>query len=635
MTVLECVGIERRFDADNHPLRGVDLSVQRGEFVAITGPSGSGKSTLLNILGLLDRPTAGRFLVDGIDTAAMDARRRDTLRGQCFGFVFQEAHLLPGRTAAQNVALGVVASGAQIDDLEARIREVLEDVGLAHKAGTRVDLLSGGERQRVAIARALVHRPSVLLLDEPTGSLDEETGDTIVGVLERLREGGLALVVVTHDSRLAARADRHLAMRRGQLEGPTGAAADVAPGEAEGGRLSGRGSRLRSLVSDAVLGLFAKPARALVAIAIVTIGAGGFVATDALAVTSSQQVDSAVRDAAGDLVRVTPGASVGRDVTEADAERLTSLDGVLHAGVRWDVTDLRAPVKRAPGAVLDASGASLPVVALGRNSTAELGISTVPVSAAALLSAPATVSGSVALVGAEAAEKLGVIPGSDGATISLGGVSFSVVGTIASVGSAGADLTRAIVIAHSALAQVSTSSLSGVLLVTTEPGMARAVATIAPTALDPANPSAFGVETTADLTQLRGTINAQLQQLIQTTGAVLLVLAMIGSFASAWSGVSARRWEIGLRRALGSSRAEIGGLFVLESALTGLLGGALGTALGIAVVVLASLGQGWTPVIAVEVLGQGPVLGALVGAVAALIPARRSASVDPARELRS
>ncbi|MCM6763869.1 ATP-binding cassette domain-containing protein [Rathayibacter sp. ZW T2_19] len=555
MPVLQCLALERRFDAENHPLRGVDLTVEAGEFVAITGPSGSGKSTLLSVLGLLDIPDAGAVRVDGIDTAAMSGRRLDALRGERFGFVFQDPHLLPGRTAAQNVAL----NAARLDphDRSERILRVLGEVGLAHKALTRVELLSGGERQRVALARALVHRPSVLLLDEPTGSLDEETGDGIVGVLESLRNGGMALVVVTHDSRLAARADRHLSMRRGRLEGPAAPVPAAVVHAAVPLPVPPRARRRSAaLLSDAVLGLLARPSRALVAVAIVAIGAGGLVAADALTVTAARQVDESVRSAAGSLVRITP-TSADRDVAEADAERLAALDGVLHVGLRWDVSDLRAPVTRAPDAVLDASAGSVPVVALGGDAVAALGLVTAPASVGALLAAPAPVADSIALVGLEAAERLGVVPGADDAE-----------------------------------------------------GRA------------------------ADLAGLRSRITAQLEQLVRSTGAVLLVLAIAGASASVWSAVAARRSEIGLRRALGASRAGIGALFVLESALTGLVGGGLGTAVGIGVVLAASAGQGWTPVLAVGVLVQGPLLGALVGGAAALIPARRSAAVEPARELR-
>lgn len=636
MSVLECSGVQRRFDADNHPLRGIDLAVHRGEFIAITGPSGSGKSTLLNILGLLDRPSEGRFRIDGIDTAVMSDQQRDELRALRFGFVFQDAHLLPGRTAAQNVAVGAHAGRIDVDLLEDRITEALAAVGLAQKANTRVDLLSGGERQRVAIARALVHRPSLLLLDEPTGSLDEETGDRVVSLLETLRDGGLALIVVTHDTRLAARADRHLAMRRGRLEGPD-APSDPEPDAASPDTAQLRvplHRRIRTLLSDVALGLLAKPARALVAVAIVAVGAGGFVAADALAVTASRQIDDTVRTAAGDLVRLT-ASGTDRDVTEADAERLAHVEGVLHVGLRWDVAGLRAPVRRSQDAVLDDSGAGVPVVALGADAVGALEISTVPTSSAALLSAPEPISSRIALVGAEAAERLGIVPGSDGATLSMGGKTFSVVGSITSASPAGADLTRAIVIGHQAVDVISEGTQGGMILGTTEPGLARAVADIAPTALDPAAPTAFHAETTADLAQLRSRINDQLEQLVRTTGAVLLVLAVFGAFATAWSGVSARRAEIGLRRALGASRSAIGALFVVESALTGLLGGALGTALGIGVVLATASGQGWTPVVAVEVLAQGPLLGALVGGVAAVVPAGRSAAVDPARELRS
>lgn len=189
-------------------LRACDLTVGRGEFVAVVGPSGSGKSTFLNIVGLLDAPTGGTYLLDGIDTGALRDADRTALRGLRIGFVFQSFHLLPQRSALENVTLALVYDGTPRRERRARARHALEQVGLGHRIDALPTRLSGGERQRVAIARALVTRPSLLLCDEPTGNLDTANADSVLALLERLHADGMTVLVITHDPLVAARADR-------------------------------------------------------------------------------------------------------------------------------------------------------------------------------------------------------------------------------------------------------------------------------------------------------------------------------------------------------------------------------------------------------------------------------------------
>lgn len=200
-------------------LTGVDLDVATGEHVAVVGRSGSGKSTLLNLLGLLDVPTAGEYEIDGRSAASTSARARARLRGETFGFVFQQFNLLPRRTAAQNVGVPLLyARGADFWRRDRLARQALEQVGLSARAGAVPESLSGGEQQRVAIARALVRRPRVVLADEPTGSLDVDTGTEVMDLLERVcREQGTTLVTITHDLSVAARADRALRLDHGHL----------------------------------------------------------------------------------------------------------------------------------------------------------------------------------------------------------------------------------------------------------------------------------------------------------------------------------------------------------------------------------------------------------------------------------
>jgi putative ABC transport system ATP-binding protein len=200
-----------------HALRDVDLEIRDGDYVSLMGPSGSGKSTLLNIIGCLDRPTSGTYLLDGQSVGALDDRALSGIRARKIGFVFQVFHLVPRLTAAANVELPMLLAGIDPGVRARRATRALEAVGLAGRALHRPDQLSGGERQRVAIARAIVMGPAVLLADEPTGNLDRASGSEIVALLEAMNAEGLTLVVVTHDPDVGRRARTRLRMDDGAL----------------------------------------------------------------------------------------------------------------------------------------------------------------------------------------------------------------------------------------------------------------------------------------------------------------------------------------------------------------------------------------------------------------------------------
>ncbi len=200
-----------------HALRDVELVFEPGEYAALLGPSGSGKSTLLHVLGCLQTPTAGRYLLGGVDVGSLDRAQLADLRGQRIGFVFQRFHLLPGRTALDNVAVPLRLQGVGRREREARARQLLERVGLGDRATHRPGELSGGQQQRVAIARALANRPGVLLADEPTGSLDSAAGASVMELLEELRGEGRTVLIVTHDEALASRAARVIRLQDGRL----------------------------------------------------------------------------------------------------------------------------------------------------------------------------------------------------------------------------------------------------------------------------------------------------------------------------------------------------------------------------------------------------------------------------------
>jgi putative ABC transport system ATP-binding protein len=201
-----------------HALRDVSRRIDAADYLAVRGPSGCGKSTLLHLLGCVDTPTSGTLLVDGRPVEKLPDAERSALRLRSIGFVFQRFFLLPMLTAAENVDVPQAEAGVPRGDRRRRTTELLDYVGLSHRRDHRPDQLSGGEAQRVAIARALANRPRVLLADEPTGELDRATGDQIAGLLDRVHADGTALVIVTHDPEIGARASRTLLMRDGRIE---------------------------------------------------------------------------------------------------------------------------------------------------------------------------------------------------------------------------------------------------------------------------------------------------------------------------------------------------------------------------------------------------------------------------------
>jgi putative ABC transport system ATP-binding protein len=201
-------------------LRGVSLAIEAGEFVVAMGPSGSGKSTLLHILGLLDRPSTGRYRLAGRDTAELGANARAELRNREIGFVFQASNLLPRNSALENVELPLLYRGVPARERRRRSAEALAAVGLTARAAHWPQQLSGGEQQRVAIARALAGQPSLVLADEPTGSVDSATGEQVMGLLRRLNAQGVTVIVITHNPDLPRGADRVIRLRDGRIELP-------------------------------------------------------------------------------------------------------------------------------------------------------------------------------------------------------------------------------------------------------------------------------------------------------------------------------------------------------------------------------------------------------------------------------
>jgi putative ABC transport system ATP-binding protein len=221
--IIETRGLEKTFGSNGtavHALRGIDLTVARGEFVALVGPSGSGKSTLMAIIGCLDSPTGGTYALDGVSVEGLSGTALARTRNEKIGFVFQSYNLLPKASIVRNVELPLLYAGLGRRERRRRALELLEKVGIPEKANVLPAVLSGGQRQRVAIARALANTPALLLADEPTGALDSKTGEEVLGLFKELHRQGNTVLLVTHDPHIAALAERKVELRDGLVVTP-------------------------------------------------------------------------------------------------------------------------------------------------------------------------------------------------------------------------------------------------------------------------------------------------------------------------------------------------------------------------------------------------------------------------------
>jgi putative ABC transport system ATP-binding protein len=221
MNIIETQGLTKTFGNNGaavHALRGIDLAVQRGEFVALIGPSGSGKSTLMAILGCLDSPTAGRYFLDGEPVEGLSGAALAAIRNEKVGFVFQNYNLLPKASIARNIELPLLYAGVPRKERRRRALELLERVGIPEKANVLPAVLSGGQRQRVAIARALANNPAILLADEPTGALDQKTGHEVLDLFKDLHSHGNTVILVTHDPHIASMAQRQVELCDGLIQ---------------------------------------------------------------------------------------------------------------------------------------------------------------------------------------------------------------------------------------------------------------------------------------------------------------------------------------------------------------------------------------------------------------------------------
>ncbi len=643
--VIELRKIWREYGSEPavHALVDVNLRVERGEWVAITGPSGAGKSTLLNVIGCLDRPSQGAYLIDGVDTARLSDDQRAGVRSRRLGFVFQSFHLLPYRTVLENVMLAEVYRNQSNRGREERALATLERVRLAHRANFLPGKLSGGERQRVAIARAITGSPSLLVCDEPTGNLDSKSSDAILELLEQLNREGLTLLMVTHNEEIANRAGRRLHMVDGSLQEIAGGSrwngAARPTAAAVTANVSTSGIAFHDLLDEVLAGMLARPIRTLLTVLGVVIGITALVSTMGLTRTAGNRIISQFDQLAATELFVTarPGRTTGiidpKAIPWDAAERLRRLNGVVAAGTLSEIEVGDALVSASPVMdPLNQSAFKLGVVAaspeLFRAVRAELATGRLPDAGHSLR------ADRVAVLGPDAARQLGIVGLEQLPAVAIGDHLYLVIGILRDVARR-PELLGAVIIPEGTGRKYFGLIGPGTVVVETRIGAAYLIADQAPAALRPDDPQTLKLAVPQEPRRVRDDVESDLNVMFLLLGGLSLVVGAIGIANITLVGVMERTGEIGLRRAIGATRAHIASQFLLESASMGVIGGVVGATAGVLIVVIVSAYQVWTPVLDPIAPAIAPVLGGLIGLLSGAYPALRAAHLEPVDALRS
>ncbi|WP_353099533.1 MacB family efflux pump subunit [Stenotrophomonas lactitubi] len=620
-------------------LKNISLRIDAGEFIAIIGPSGSGKSTLMNILGCLDRPTAGSYQVDGAATEQMPPDELARLRREHFGFIFQRYNLMENLSALENVALPAVYAGVHAERRNARARVLLETLGLGERVANRPSQLSGGQQQRVSIARSLMNGGAIVLADEPTGALDHASGQQVMAELKRLHAQGHTVILVTHDAAIAANAARVIEIADGRVvaDGAVGGRVTVHTGsapESAGPPPNERRSRLdavREAARMAVRSMLAHRLRTLLTMLGIIIGVGAVVTVVALGKGAQAQVESQINELGASTLEIFPGADFGdprsgeiETLVVGDADHLAALSYVdsVSPNLSGSVPALQGS-RRANTQVLGV-GADLPRVRGLRLKAGRF-----------FTEHEVEAYRAVGVVDQKAATAL--FSGDPiGSTVLLGGMPVEVIGVVGASAFAGG-ATPTVYVPHTSAASrlLGSQRLESITVRVRDNVSTTAAEALLGAELQRRHGSRDFFIYNAD--QIRKAVMKSSQTmaaLVSAIAAVALVVGGVGVMNIMLVSVKERVREIGVRLAVGARQGDILRQFLIEAVLICLFGGVLGVLLAFGVGAVSrvlSLGMPF-------LFTVGPVLVALacssaIGLAFGYFPARSAAQLDPIQAL--
>ncbi|MBQ4675358.1 MacB family efflux pump subunit [Aeromonas hydrophila] len=641
--LLQLSGIRRHFgDGERRVevLKGIDLTIARGEMVAIVGASGSGKSTLLNILGCLDQPSEGSYRVAGRETSRLTADALATLRREHFGFIFQRYHLLGDLSARDNVALPALYAGLAGDARKARAESLLQRLGLGSRLDYKPSQLSGGQQQRVSIARALINGGQVILADEPTGALDSQSGAEVLGILGALHRQGHTLVLVTHDMAIAEQAERIIELKDGAVvadrrrEPTPPSPAPTTPRTDTGGR-GGLAGRLGAAFKMALLAMQAQRMRTFLTMLGIIIGIAAVVSVVALGRGSQQQVLANINAMGTSTLEIFPGSGFGDRRAEAvqtlrveDAEALAGL-GYVHSVTPSLATSVT--LRRGSQAVLGSVNGVGEQFFQVRGYRLLQGMLFDAASVTALAQEVVIDENSLARLFAAGESPLGQV-------ILLGSLPCRVIGVVARNQSGfGSDENLNVWIPHttvmtrmlgqSHLRSISVRVQDEVALAAAEDGISRLLR-------ERHGAQDFFVLNTDSIRQAITSTNATLTLLIAMIALISLVVGGIGVMNIMLVSVSERTREIGVRMAVGARTGDILQQFLIEAVLVCLLGGAAGVLLSLLVGVLFEhFSSQFTLSYSLDAVLMAFFCSSLIGVLFGFFPARRAARMDPIHAL--
>ncbi len=641
--LLQLSGIRRHFgDGERRVevLKGIDLTIARGEMVAIVGASGSGKSTLLNILGCLDQPSEGDYRVAGRETSRLAADALATLRREHFGFIFQRYHLLGDLSARDNVALPALYAGLAGDARKARAESLLQRLGLGSRLDYKPSQLSGGQQQRVSIARALINGGQVILADEPTGALDSQSGAEVLGILNGLHREGHTLVIVTHDMAIAEQAERIIELKDGEVvadrrhEPAQPLPAHIASRVGEGAR-GGLAGRLGAAFKMALLAMQAQRMRTFLTMLGIIIGIAAVVSVVALGRGSQQQVLANINAMGTSTLEIFPGSGFGDRRAEAvqtlrveDAEALAGL-GYVHSVTPSLATSVT--LRRGSQAVLGSvNGVGeqffqvrgyrlLQGMLFDATSVADMAQEVVidENSLARLFAAGESPLGQVILLGSLPCRVIGVVARNQSGFGSDENLNVWIPHTTA--------MTR--MLGQSHLRSISVRVQDEVALAAAEDGITRLLR-------ERHGSQDFFVLNTDSIRQAITSTNATLTLLIAMIALISLVVGGIGVMNIMLVSVSERTREIGVRMAVGARTGDILQQFLIEAVLVCLLGGAAGVLLSLLVGVLFEhFSSQFSLSYSLDAVLMAFFCSSLIGVLFGFFPARRAARMDPIHAL--
>lgn len=641
--LIELRHISREFRAGDSvvkALQDINLTIYKGEFVSIMGQSGSGKSTLMNVIGCLDRPSAGQYLVNGMDVSTFTSDELATLRRDCFGFIFQRYNLLATSSASENIEIPAVYAGLSKTIRSERAHQLLTKLGIGDRADHRPNQLSGGQQQRVAIARALMNSPSVILADEPTGALDSRSGEEVMALLKQLNDEGNTIILITHDEKVAAHATRQIRIQDGRIisdigQMPPPIDIDDAPIILEEKEFLTTTSTAEEAVKTAVRALRVNIFRTSLTLLGIVIGVAAVITMLAVGNGSKQRVLDQISSMGTNLLSVRPGAPGVRNsgdnatLTMDDAkalENIANVDAVVperstNKTVRFGNKDSKTTI--------NAVGASFPYARDW------------PVEKGNFFSLPDLNSYTpVAVIGTTVAS--GLFPLGEnpiGQYILIGNIPFEVIGIMKSKGAApwGQDQDDVVFVPiTTGLARLFGSThLSGVTIrVSDTKTIDTTQDQITKTLTDRHHTQDFSVRNTASFLEMATETQNTLTILLGTVAAISLLVGGIGVMNIMLISVTERTREIGIRMATGARMRDILIQFNTESAVVCTIGGILGVAIGFltgGILSLFGVNILFTFWPAVLAFGCAIATGLIFG----YLPARKAAMLDPVIALSS